>query len=103
MVTHGAPHRPPLFQGYDPRALDRALLEALRREGAEWAEEDVSEFGRRTASAEAIAWGFQANQNPPRLQTHDRFGNRIHEVEFHPAWHELIRLPLPDAIHPAPL
>ena len=85
MVTHDVLNQPPLFQDYDPLALDRALLEALRREGAEWAEEDVSEFGRRTASAEAIAWGFQANQNPPRLQTHDRFGHRIDEVEFHPA------------------
>ncbi len=102
MVTHDVLNQPPLFQDYDPLALDRALLEALRREGAEWAEEDVSEFGRRTASAEAIAWGFQANQNPPRLQTHDRFGNRIDEVEFHPAWHELMRLAVANGIHAGP-
>ena len=41
---------------------------------------------------EAIRWGFQANENPPVLHTHDRFGHRIDEVEFHPAWHELMRL-----------
>jgi hypothetical protein len=43
------------------------------------------------AGGEAIRWGVQANTNPPVLRTHDRYGNRVDEVEFHPAWHELMR------------
>ena len=50
----------------------------------------MSEVGAFAGSARAIRWGFEANENPPRLRTHDRFGNRIDEVEFHPSWHELL-------------
>jgi putative acyl-CoA dehydrogenase len=102
MPTHQVLNQPPPLEDYDPLSLDRALLEGLRREGAEWAEENVAEFGRRTASRETIAWGFQANENPPRLKTHDRFGHRIDEVEFHPAWHELMRLSVANGVHSAP-
>ena len=81
--------RPPL-EGYNTFEADRVLVEALRREGGDWAEERVSEVGAFAGSARAIRWGFEANENPPKLRTHDRFGNRIDEVEFHPAWHELL-------------
>ena len=47
-------------------------------------------MGRRAAASGAA----QANENPPKLRTHDRYGNRIDEVEFHPAWHELMALAL---------
>ena len=77
-------------------------MEALRREGAALAEDDVAELGRRAASREALAWGAQANENPPRLRTHDRFGHRIDEIEFHPAWHELMRLSISHGIHSSP-
>src|SRR5438132_211122 len=79
MATHEVLNQPPPLHDYDPLARDRALSEALRREGAEWAEGEVAQFGRRSASREAIEWGFLANENPPRLRTHDRFGNRIDE------------------------
>jgi putative acyl-CoA dehydrogenase len=49
-----------------------------------------------------IAHGVQANENPPRLRTHDRFGNRIDEVEFHPAWHELMRVGISHGLHASP-
>ena len=62
-------NQPPPLEDYDPLSRDRALLEALRREGAEWAQEQAAEFGRRTASRQALAWGQQANENPPRLKT----------------------------------
>src|SRR2546430_12020153 len=68
------------------------MLAALRREGADWAEDGIGELGRLAGSARAQELGRQANENPPRLRTHDRFGHRIDEVEFHPAWHELMRL-----------
>ena len=102
MATHEVLNQPPPLQDYDPLAQDQALLEGLRREGADWAEDDVAALGRRSASREAIAWGFQANENPPRLKTHDRFGHRIDEVEFHPAWHELMRLSVASGIHAGP-
>ncbi|HET9752019.1 MAG TPA: isovaleryl-CoA dehydrogenase [Myxococcales bacterium] len=102
MPTHDVQNQPPPLHDYDPLALDLPLAEGLRREGAAWAEAQVAEFGRRTASREVIAWGFQANENPPRLRTHDRFGNRIDEVEFHPAWHELMRLSVGSGVHAGP-
>ena len=49
-----------------------------------------------------MAWGFAANENPPVLKTHDRFGHRIDEVEFHPAWHELMRLSCEAGLHARP-
>ena len=102
MATHEVSNQPPPLHDYDPLARDGALFEALHREGAEWAEADVAALGRQAASAEALAWGAQANENPPRLRTHDRFGNRIDEVEFHPAWHALMRLSVGSGIHASP-
>src|ERR1700716_2195647 len=87
--THEVFNQPPALTGYD-LADDPALLSALRREGAGWAEDAVRELGRLAGSAPVQELGRQANENPPRLRTHDRFGNRVDEVEFHPAWHELM-------------
>src|SRR3982751_6389360 len=102
MPTHEVLNQAPPLQDHDPFALDLVLQETLRREGAAWAEEEVGGFARRRASRETIAWGFQANENPPRLRTHDRFGNRLDEVEFHPAWHELMRLSVANGVHAGP-
>lgn len=81
---------------------DRTLIEAVRREGAGWAENRLLRFGAITGSEQAARWGFQANENPPVLKTHDRYGNRIDEVEFHPAWHELMRLAIANELHSLP-
>ena len=78
------------------------LVEALRREGGDWAERRVSEVGAFAGSARAIRWGFEANENPPKLRTHDRFGHRIDEVEFHPAWHELLSAGVGFGLHALP-
>ena len=102
MPTHEVLNQAPPLQGYDPLACDLALLDGLRREGADWAEAEVGAFARRTASPEVVGWGFQANENRPRLCTHDRFGTRIDEVEFHPAWHELMRLSIGSGVHSGP-
>src|SRR2546421_325085 len=102
MPTHEVLNQPPPLQDYDPLACDAALDEALQREGAAWARGEVGSFARATATREAIGLGFEANQNPPRLRTHDRFGHRIDEVDFHPAWHELMRLSLANGVHCGP-
>jgi putative acyl-CoA dehydrogenase len=75
--------------GHDA-AADPALLAGLEREGAGWHADDLHRLGRLAGSEEARTWGEQANRNEPELRTHDRYGYRIDEVEFHPSWHWLM-------------
>ncbi|HTA66856.1 MAG TPA: isovaleryl-CoA dehydrogenase [Bryobacteraceae bacterium] len=91
-VNHEVLNQPPPLADYNLFTIDCILAAALEREGASWAKPQVEDFGRLVGTEEAIQWGFQANQNPPVLHTHDRFGHRIDEVEFHPAWHNLMGL-----------
>ncbi|GHJ37535.1 acyl-CoA dehydrogenase family protein [Streptomyces sp. TS71-3] len=72
-------------------ADDPALLEALARGGADWAGPELRAAGLLAGSGEAREWARLANENTPVLHTHDRTGNRIDEVEYHPAWHNLMR------------
>jgi putative acyl-CoA dehydrogenase len=102
MSTHEVLNQPPPLENYDPLALDCALREGLRREGAGWAEAEVAELGRRAGTQEFLELGRLANENPPKLKTHDRFGHRIDEVEFHPAWHELMRFSVANGVHAGP-
>jgi putative acyl-CoA dehydrogenase len=95
-------NQPPPLEGYNMFAHDAPLREALRREGGAWAEEKVCEFGALMGRAETLALGEMANRHPPTLRTHDRFGNRIDEVEFHPAWHELMRIGVKHEHHSLP-
>lgn len=89
-ATHDVTNQPPPLVPYDA-SEDAALLEGLRREGAEWAEKDVRRLGTVAGGAEAQEWAEQANRYEPELRTHDRYGNRIDEVDFHPGWHHLMR------------
>jgi putative acyl-CoA dehydrogenase len=99
--THEVFNQPPVLTGHDV-AEDQVLLDALAREGASWAVPSVRALGRLAGSAPAQEWGRQANENPPRLHTHDRFGNRVDEVEFHPAWHSLMEVAVSHGLHAAP-
>jgi putative acyl-CoA dehydrogenase len=81
---------------------DRTLVEGVKRECAGWAVPKLREFGAAVGSEEADRWGFQANEYPPVLETHDRFGNRRDEVEFHPAWHNLMSLAISNHLHSLP-
>jgi putative acyl-CoA dehydrogenase len=70
--------------------LDNApLVEALKREGGGWAHDRAVEAGAFWGG-EAQEWGRLANENPPVLRTHDRVGNRLDAVDFHPTWHQLM-------------
>ena len=79
-----------------------ALLESLHREGAGWAEDEVRELGLLANSAEVQEWGRLANAHPPVLRTHDRFGNRVDEVDYLPEYHALMRVAVERGLHGAP-
>ncbi|MEU0053240.1 DNA alkylation response protein [Streptomyces sp. NPDC006309] len=100
-ATHDVTNQAPPLAPYDA-AEDAALLEGLRREGAGWAEEDIRRLGTRAGSVEAQEWGEQANRHEPVLRTHDRFGHRVDEVEFHPSWHHLMRTAVAEGLAGAP-
>ncbi len=102
MSTHEVFNQPPPLQDYNPFTADAALREAVSREGAGWAADALATFGELTGRAEVIELGELANRHPPRLVTHDRFGHRIDEVEFHPAYHELMRIGVEAEIHALP-
>ncbi|WP_372348053.1 acyl-CoA dehydrogenase family protein [Streptomyces sp. KL116D] len=92
--THTVTNQPPPLAEYDVFAADRALTEGVERhlEPAllDEVHAELSLLGRTAGSRQAQEWGRLANEHPPALRTHDRYGNRIDEVEFHPAWHRLL-------------
>ncbi|MDR2280633.1 MAG: acyl-CoA dehydrogenase family protein [Gordonia sp. (in: high G+C Gram-positive bacteria)] len=101
MVTHTVTNQVPPLVGYD--AADRpVILEALARAGADHALDELHEVGRLAGSAEALEWGDRAEANPPVLRTHDRYGHRIDEVDYDPAYHELMRRAVGFGLHGAP-
>ncbi len=101
-TTHDVTNQPPPLAGYDVAGADTALVEGVRREGAGWDEGGLHALGTLAGSDEAIAWGFEANRFTPELQTHDRFGNRLDEVTFHPSWHRLMEVAVSHGLHGAP-
>lgn len=100
--THEVFNQPPALENYNLYLQDQALREAVRRHGAGWAEAELTEFGELAGRADYIELGFQANENPPQLFTHDRFGHRVDLIKFHPAYHELMRIALEHGLHSAP-
>ncbi|MFI8348597.1 DNA alkylation response protein [Streptomyces sp. NPDC085596] len=100
-ATHDVTNQPPPLAPYDASA-DVALLEGLRREGAGWAEDGVRLLGLRAGGAEAQEWGELANRHEPELRTHDRYGNRVDEVDFHPSWHHLMRTAVAEGLAGTP-
>ncbi len=100
--THEVLNQPPPLAGYNLYDADPVLAEALHREGAGWAEERLRTLGALAGARESIALGEQADANPPVLRTHDRYGRRLDEVEFHPAWHRLLGTAIRHGLHAAP-
>jgi putative acyl-CoA dehydrogenase len=101
MPTHEVTNQPPPLVNYDA-ADDPALLTAMTAFGAAAAIERTGEIGRLAGAAHAQEQGRLANENPPRLRTHDRYGHRVDEVEFHPAWHDLMTTAITSGLHAAP-
>ncbi|WGX96461.1 acyl-CoA dehydrogenase family protein [Nocardioides sp. L-11A] len=100
-TTHEVLNQVPPLLGHDTSA-DPALREGLEREGAGWALSEIAEVGRLAGTEQARDWGRLAERVPPRLHTHDRYGRRVDEVEYVPAYHQLMETAVSHGIHAAP-
>jgi putative acyl-CoA dehydrogenase len=94
-------NQPPPLAGYDLYAENRPLVEAVARDGGAPWHDELSAFGN-VLGGEPLEWGRLANEHPPVLRTHDRYGERIDEVEFHDAWHRLLALGVEAGVHALP-
>jgi putative acyl-CoA dehydrogenase len=99
--THVVTNQVPALENYNP-ATSAVLIEALIREGGEWGLDEVNEVGAIAGGREAQRWGELADRNRPILHTHDKYGHRVDEVEYDPAYHELMRTAIAVGIHAAP-
>jgi putative acyl-CoA dehydrogenase len=94
-VTNQAPPLEP----YNLFTTDPVLGDAVEGEGGHDDLDLLSNFGELVGSERVMRWGHDANRNPPELVTHDRFGNRIDEVNYHPSYHELMELSVSEGLH----
>ena len=101
MQTHEVLNQSTPLEDYDPAAYP-VLREALERADAGESLAELDEVGALAGSSEALRWGDLADRNVPRLHTHDRFGNRIDEVEYDPAYHSLMEHATRFGLHGAP-
>src|SRR4051794_30443918 len=102
-ATHDVVNQPPPLEGYDVYGADAVLREAVGRGSGGGARVDeLHALGRLAGSAEAIGWGVEANRHSPELRTFDRFGHRIDEVAFHPAYHRLLEVAVTSGLAGAP-
>lgn len=100
--THEVLNQVPPLAGHNLFLHNKVLVEALERSGASWASERLENFGALLGRPETIELGFVANANSPVLHTHDTIGNRIDKVEFHPSFHELMRISVGSECHSLP-
>jgi putative acyl-CoA dehydrogenase len=99
--THEVRNQVPPLTGHDV-AADQALLTAVEAHGGKAVLPELHEIGRLAGSPEVAELARQANVNTPVLRTHDRYGHRIDEVEFHPAWHQLMTTAVAHGLHATP-
>ena len=96
--THVVENLPKPLEGFNAYTSDEALSQIVTKLSGP-NNSNLEEFGRLCGGASTIELGFQANQQKPELHTHDRYGNRVDEVRFHPAYHELMRLSSENGLH----
>ncbi len=99
MATHAVTNQPPPLEPYDLYSTDPVLAEAVAVQGAAADSHLLAAFGSRVGTAEVFGWGFDANRHTPELMTHDRFGNRVDEVAYHPSYHALMDLSVSEGLH----
>src|SRR5690349_14639823 len=95
-------NQPQPFEGRNLYLVDRPLQHAAACEGAAWAQARLAAWGERLGCASTIELAARANRFTPELRTHDRFGERVDEVVFDPAWHDLMALAMREGEHCAP-
>ena len=95
-------NQPPSLEDYNLFDSDCALREAVNREGGGWISAEARKLGQVLGKPETINLGVLANRFTPELRTHDRFGYRIDEVVYHPAYHELMRIGIAAQTHSLP-
>ena len=100
-ITHEVTNQVPPLIDYDVAEYP-VLLEGLAREGAAWAMDELHQLGRLAGSTQAQQWADLADAHPPVLHTHDRYGHRIDEVEYVPAYHQLMRTAVEHGLHASP-
>jgi putative acyl-CoA dehydrogenase len=101
-VTHEVQNQPRALENYNLYGGDLALTEAVAREGAGWADNDLAAFGAASGTAEMLELGHLANKYPPEFDSHDRFGHRIDLVRFHPSYHQLMNRAIDEGLHSSP-
>ncbi len=97
--THKVENQPTPLTDYNLFEQDQALQDSIINNNASWSLDELNQFGKMLGSQEVIELGFHANQNKPELFTHDQYGNRIDEVRFHPAYHQLMQLSIEQGLH----
>jgi putative acyl-CoA dehydrogenase len=97
--THTVENIPPPLEGYNLFTSDAALGEAVSREGAGWAAQELTEFGQQVGLPDYIALGFQANENRPQFFSHNSEAERVDEVRYHPAYHRLMQISIENGLH----
>lgn len=100
-VTHEVFNQSPPLEDVNLFTGDRALRAAVTNAGGDWADNRLAEYGA-LAGGELMALGAAANKHVPELKTHDRFGNRIDEVEYHPSYHRLMEAGVKHGLHALP-
>ena len=96
-------NQPPPLEPYNLFASDIVLREAVRREGAAGRKTSCRRSATAWANPEGSRSASTANRNTPQLQTYDRFGHRLDEVEFHQAWHDLLHIACSVGLHSGPV
>ncbi len=91
-VTHEVVNQPPPLAGHNAFDADPALREAVIREGGEWGLDRLRDLGAVVASEEALDHARRAQRNIPVLRTHDRYGNRVDEIDYDPSMHWMLRV-----------
>ena len=94
LATHDVTNQPPPLEDINLYTADAILQSCCAWSGAARHDVRLSEFGERTGSQEAREWGADANRNAPQFQPFDRYGQRIDEIAFHPAYHNLMTMGL---------
>jgi putative acyl-CoA dehydrogenase len=100
--THEVFNQATPLQDYNAFRGDTALYDAVLREGGERGVEELDRYGFETTRPEVIEWGYQANANKPEFETHDRYGHRVDQVNYHPAYHKLMDMATREGLHSSP-